>query len=249
MKFSIKQVMVSMMLYASLSGAEVTVQKEKDAAVKSLEEMLSENIVTNAAATNLYAKHSIFLNPKGSLKSDFRVVNEFATDYELISKLAECLADSDVSVRKQDDGSYIYLNKKSKGSSKLWVLYDHSATNQFAGLYYFTGKKAFFNFKTLLYLNSTPKEDGSISFDGKIYADTDSAIANIASKIWFVRNFILGESNELISQFDTIYSQMMENPEENLKRIMQFRDPKGKIYFSGKDIEKLNRFYESLKKD
>jgi ribosomal protein S8 len=101
----------------------------------------------------------------------------------------------------------------------------------------------------MIYLVTLPRDDQGIIFDCRIFSKTDSYIANWISKNGFIKNYILSESKNLISQFDIIYSQMMDNPEESLRKIRRFRDPKGKIYFTEGDIEKIDEFYRRIKKE
>lgn len=217
---------------------------ERNNTTNSLETILNSSSNTNAAA--LYKKYRIFIEKKGSLESSYDLVRQFSTEYELISKLAECLIDSKLSLRKQPDKSYLYNNGEDE-TSKLWVVYDHVSTNRFSGVYYFTGERFFSNFEALLHLESRPNSEGGIDFDGKIYADSESRIFRLMSKLSFVKSYFSSQATEVATRFDDVYREMTKDPEGNLKKIMNHRDPKGKIYFSDDEIERIIKFYNAVK--
>jgi len=215
----------------------------------SLETILSStNLTHGAAATNLYARHRIYINQKGSLDSKYDVVRDFANDYELISKIAECLIDSKMTLRKQKDGSYLYTNPDND-TSRLWVVHDRFSEDMFQGVYYFTGSRMFWDFEALVYLESKPNKKGGIEFDARIFADSGSAIARLLSKISFVKSYFARESTSVITQFDSVYEMLFKDPKENMEKIMQHRDPRSRIYFSDDEIEKIRRLYDTISTD
>ena len=198
-----------------------------------------------ASAMSVYRKHTVFLDPQGSLTARFDVVGLFSTEYELMSKLAECLVGSQVKVRRQPDGSYLYINER-KDRFTIHVIHDECDTGHFQGVYYFTGDRRFYTLEVLLHLESKPNRDGSIRYGAHIYADSDSRFVNFLSKIPFVRHYLIYEVNDVVAKFDIVYGQMLRDPRANLRKVMQCRDPKGMLYFSDQDIEMTTKFVDKL---
>jgi hypothetical protein len=199
------------------------------------------NLACAAAAEKTYQKHTVFLNPKGNLKARFSFVSVFSTEYELVSKLAECLAGSTVRVRKQPDGSYLYVNA-SKDRFIINVIHDECDKSHFQGVYYITGDWGFATLEALLHLESKPDPDGAIKYAVNIYADSNSLTYNLFARIPFVKRYLTHEVNDVVAKFDAMYLQMLSNPRENLPKVMQCRDPGAILCFSDRDIELVKGF-------
>jgi hypothetical protein len=194
---------------------------------------------------HLYDTHRIHIHHENSLESKFEIVPVFGTDYELISKISECISNSQFSIRKQLDGSYLYTNNK-KETANLWVVYDQIAKDSFEGLYYLSGNRSFFDFNMLLHIQSKPNSDENISFRMDIYADTSSRLLRTFSKLSFVRNYIIREASRIITEFDNIYEHLTNNPEHNMLRFNEYRNPDNSLYFSDDDMKKIKEFYNMI---
>jgi hypothetical protein len=199
------------------------------------------NFSCAASGKSVYLNHTVFMEPRGSLKARFDFVTAFSTEYELLSKLAECLAGTTVMVRKQPDGSYLYINA-SKEKSIIRVIHDECDSNHFEGVYFITVDRTFINVEALLHLETRPDRQGAIKYGAHIYADSDSRIMNLLSRIPFVKRILIREVNSVVTKFDVMYARMLNDPHENLRKVMELRDPKGVIYFSDHDIRLINRF-------
>jgi multidrug efflux system outer membrane protein len=202
------------------------------------------NLACAAAAENTFVNHTVFLTPKGSLKARYDFVSVFSTEYELVAKLAECLAGSSVRLRKQEDGSYLYI-KKSNERFSIRVLHDECDDRHFQGVYYITADWVFITMRALLHLECRPDSQGAIEYSAHIYSDSDSRIMNLVSKIPFVQHYLTHEVDDVVTKFDIMYAEMLRAPGEDMKKVMQFRDPKGSVYFSDHDIELINRFLDT----
>ncbi|MBA4388096.1 MAG: hypothetical protein C0404_08955, partial [Verrucomicrobia bacterium] len=205
------------------------------------------NLSCTAAAERVFRKYSVLLKPEGSLQARFDIVSSFATEYELVSKLAECLAGSAVRVRKQPDGSLLYVSE-SKDKYTIDVIHDEVDTNHFQGVYYITAEWRFFTMEALLHLESRPGREGGIKYGVRIYANSDSRILSILARFSFVDRYLLREVNDVVAKFDTVYGQMLQDPLENQKKLLEYRDPKATIYFTDPEIDLIKDFVDQLLK-
>lgn len=203
------------------------------------------NVPFAAAAELIYRKHTVFLNPKGDLRARFDHVSVFSTEYELVSKLAESLVGSSVRVRKQPDGSYLYISD-TKDKYAIHVIHDESDAKHFQGVYYIVAKRRFLTLKALLHLESRPDREGRIKYAVHIYSDSDSWILNLVSRISFVKHYLIHEVSDVVANFDSMYSTMLQNPQEGLQKLMKLRDPAGSVYFSDSDLELVKKFVDNL---
>jgi len=200
-----------------------------------------------ASAQKILGKHTVFLNPEGSLTAQFSLVSVFSTEYELVSKLAECLAGSSGKVRKQPDGSLLYINE-TKERFNIRVIHDECDSNHFEGVYYITTDRGFITIEALIHLESRPGPDGTIRYAVHIYADSNSRILNFLSRISLVRNYLTHEVNDMVAKFDTVYAQILSDPQKHLGTLMEFRDPTGSLYFSDREMKLIRIFVETLPK-
>lgn len=211
-----------------------------------LEQILSNtNLPQAAAASNVYSRSSVHIAPKGRLKARYDAVYDFAREYVLISKIAECLVDSKYYFRANTNGSYVYTNPSDE-TSTAWVLQDLSSTTFFSGAYYFTGERTFWDFEALLYVESVPAKEGGIEFEADIYAYSTSKLFRFLSIIPGVRKYFASEATKVITQFDVVYTKLMEDPEGNLRKILEFKDDKGSSYFKDDELEKVLQFYNRI---
>lgn len=203
------------------------------------------NLTFVGSAWKTYRRHTVFLDRDGTLKARFDLVSVFSTEYELLSKLAECLVGSTVRLRKQPDGSFLYL-KDGKDKFIIRVIHDESAPDHFRGVYYLTGERSFFRMEALLHVESRPNRQEGIDYAAHVYANSDSRILNLLARIPFVKRYLAGEMDDVVAKFDVLYAEMLLDPRANLQKLMKFRDPAGRIYFSDPDIEMTTRFVDTL---
>ena len=197
------------------------------------------------AARRLYADHAISLNPHGNLRARFDLVSIFSTQYELLSKLAECLVASPVKVRRQPDGSYSFLSQTGQ-KYLIQIIHDECDSLHFQGVYYITGQRLLVRLEALLHLESRPNARGGIEYGAKIYAGTDSRLVNLSARMPFVRDILNGEVNSVVSKFDPVYAELLTDPQDHLRRLMQLRDPAAELHFTDEELALVRQFVDRL---
>jgi hypothetical protein len=216
--------------------------RRESASVPRLEEIARYPGVTNdASVSEIYSSSNKIFGIKGDLKSDFEVLREFGRDYELVAKVGECLTNSAITVKKQANEEYTYLNKSSKTRLNFRVLYDKIGEDYFVGLYHFKGQKFFFDFEALGYLESRRTENNGINFNFGVYLGKHNFLVNKLFR--FLAGLAESEAKETVARLDGVYSQLMKNSRENLAILEKHRDPKANPFFNDAEFEKLRRFF------
>lgn len=205
----------------------------------------ASNLAYISEATNLYANHTVLLTPAGRLKARFEMVSVISTEYELLSKLAECLIGSRVRVRRQEDGSYLYTNEDGHPYI-IRVIRDECGPGRYRGVFYLTGRKLFSNLRALVHLESRPGEDGGIEYGAQIFASSGSGVLNFFARIPFIRNMLMEDVATVVSKFDAVYYDMLKDPKEHFERVKKHRDPAVDPYFTDREIEITRRLVNKL---
>lgn len=203
-------------------------------------------VTNNPSVAMMYSSSNKIFEISGELKSGFNVLREFARDYELVAKVGECLSNSSITVKKQEDGSYTYFNKNSKTQLNFRPLYDEVGEEHFIGLYHFKGKKYFFDFEALGYLESRKKENHGIDFQFQVLLNQHSYLVN--RMLVFLAGLAKTESLETVAKLDQVYSSLLRDSEKNLARIREHIKSGKNPQFTEEEFKRLKDFFEKAEK-
>jgi hypothetical protein len=107
----------------------------------------------------------------------------------------------------------------------------------------------FVKLKALMHLESRPGRDGGIEYDARIYAGSDSPLFNFFTRLSLIKSYLADEVTSVVTEFDAVYDEMLKTPDANLRKLLEFRDPKADLYFTDQEIETARKCVGTLLDD